>query len=78
MSSAPYVASQLDYAMDNEIYECVLLGFNSVELARNAPIENWNKTFREVAVNLQKRERHFIINPIVGPETITGSTRMKV
>lgn len=82
--SAPYIASQLNYIMDrNNIskYICALIGFNPVYLARNTSIEKWNKTFRQVALRLEKLEKetdnYMIINPIIGPEPLTGSTRMK-
>ena len=64
-----------------------VVGFNPVSLARDAPIEHWagNKdvrTFRDVAQALERRSRegsrwHAVINPVVGPEAIAGSSRMK-
>ncbi|XP_060081243.1 glucokinase regulatory protein-like [Ylistrum balloti] len=79
--SAPYVAGQLHYCMQNsDIITPVLLGFNPVSLARNTEIENWDWTFYKVALQLQKVEKSgkgFILNPVVGPEPITGSSRMK-
>lgn len=75
--SAPYIAGQLDYTIQKQnIFSC-LLGFNPLELSRTIAIENWNKTFFEVASAVDKCERAAILNPIVGPEPITGSTRMK-
>ena len=60
----------------------MLVGFNPVNRARNAVLEGWGKTFREVAIALEELSQkqphqYFIINPVVGPEPITGSTRMK-
>eukprot|EP01121_Diplochlamys_sp_Union-15-3_P012912 TRINITY_DN3936_c0_g1_i2.p1 TRINITY_DN3936_c0_g1~~TRINITY_DN3936_c0_g1_i2.p1 ORF type:complete len:485 (+),score=68.86 TRINITY_DN3936_c0_g1_i2:33-1457(+) len=86
--SAPYVASQLNWMMDqiennpNSHVICALMGFNPVELSRNILIEGWNKSFLDVSNRLkikseQNDNKHFIINPVVGPEAITGSTRMK-
>lgn len=75
--SAPYIAGQLDYSLKKDnIFPC-LLGFNPIELSRNVPIENWDKTFIQVASELAKSEKSVILNPVVGPEPITGSTRMK-
>ena len=75
--SAPYIAGQLDYTQNRqEIFSC-LLGFNPVSRSRNIPIEKWDKTFLDVATALEKNERAVILNPIIGPEPITGSTRMK-
>ncbi|KAL6059149.1 Glucokinase regulator, variant 2 [Balamuthia mandrillaris] len=82
--SAAYVAGQLDYAMHDPRFTTVLLGFNPTDRARRTPIEGWDKTFFDVASELaalarhrQEEQRHFVLNPIVGPEAITGSSRMK-
>lgn len=75
------MAGQINFAMQKETMTPVLVGFNPVSLARNMPIEKWQqKTCREVFVSLEdetKRNHGFIVNPVVGPESITGSTRMK-
>lgn len=62
----------------------VLIGFNPVELARDIPIEMWKDrrdgrthTFRDVAQRMQASEKAIIINPVIGPESLCGSTRMK-
>ena len=76
--SAPYVAGQLDYALSHrgsQFAEVVLLGFNRVSAARNVPIEGFPHTFREVAQRVVAEG--IVMNPNVGPEPITGSTRMK-
>lgn len=77
--SAPYIAAQLDYTMTKPNYVSVLLGFNPLERARRVPIERWDKTFHDVmsALATYDDDRHFILNPVVGPEPVTGSTRMK-
>ncbi|CAM4539970.1 unnamed protein product [Caretta caretta] len=79
--SAPFVAGQLDFCMNNlDIFLPVLVGFNPVSMARNDKIEGWHSTFRQVAERMQKlQESHkaFILNPAVGPEGISGSSRMK-
>ncbi|XP_077991685.1 glucokinase regulatory protein-like [Glandiceps talaboti] len=81
--SAPFVAGQLEYCMDHpDKFIPVLLGFNPIHLARNIAIENWDKTFLDVARKLEndskdERKSGFILNPVVGPEPITGSSRMK-
>ncbi|XP_060583846.1 glucokinase regulatory protein-like [Ruditapes philippinarum] len=62
--SAPFVAGQLEYCMDNSKFVPVLLGFNPEHLARNIKIENWDKTFLQGNYNLS-------------PDPITGSSRMK-
>lgn len=51
--SAPYVAGQLDYCMDNpDVFVPVLLGFNPVDMARKTPIEGISKTFYDVGKRL--------------------------
>ncbi|CAI8015335.1 Glucokinase regulatory protein [Geodia barretti] len=79
--SAPYVAGQIDHSMHQPNMTSVLMGFNPVSLSRNAPIEKWDKTCRQVFLELETlsctSDSAFIINPIVGPEPITGSSRMK-
>ncbi|XP_064163003.1 glucokinase regulatory protein isoform X4 [Anguilla rostrata] len=79
--SAPFVAGQLDFCMDNlNVFTPVLIGFNPVNMARNEPIPGWTPTFRTVTermLQMQETHRAFIINPAVGPEPLSGSSRMK-
>ncbi|XP_066274022.1 glucokinase regulatory protein-like [Branchiostoma lanceolatum] len=79
--SAPYVAGQLDYCLQHlETFTPLLMGFNPVQLARNHGIETWDKTVKDVVEEMEratKDNKAFILNPVVGPEPITGSTRMK-
>jgi N-acetylmuramic acid 6-phosphate (MurNAc-6-P) etherase len=76
--SAPYVAGQLEAVLDGTVTgEAILLGFNPPELARRAAVEGWSRTFGDVVDDLLKSDRGHLLNPIVGPEPITGSTRMK-
>jgi hypothetical protein len=56
------------------------MGFNDISVARKVKIEKWNKTMFDVVSQLNScvgSGRHFILNPIVGPEPLTGSSRMK-
>ncbi len=75
--SAPYIAGQMNYTLNNDKYFSILIGFNPVDYARNVPIENWNETFLTVIKKFEKGKNTAIINPIIGPEGITGSTRLK-
>uniref|UniRef100_A0A2K6F8H5 Glucokinase regulatory protein n=1 Tax=Propithecus coquereli TaxID=379532 RepID=A0A2K6F8H5_PROCO len=79
--SAPFVAGQMDYCMDNTaVFLPVLVGFNPVSMARNDPIEDWSSTFQQVAERMQKmqeKQKAFVLNPAVGPEGLSGSSRMK-
>lgn len=75
--SAPYVAGQLWRLRDNSDARCILLGFNPEDCARDSHIERWHKTFRDVLRVIREREHCLVLNPIIGPEPVTGSTRMK-
>ncbi|XP_058523415.1 glucokinase regulatory protein [Ochotona princeps] len=79
--SAPFVAGQMDYCMDNTaVFLPGLVGFNPVSMARNDPIEDWSCTFRQIAERMQKmqeKQEAFVLNPAVGPEGLSGSCRMK-
>ncbi|XP_067841374.1 glucokinase regulatory protein [Heptranchias perlo] len=79
--SAPFVAGQLDVCMNNlDKFIPVLVGFNPINMARPVKIEGWHSTFLQVAERIQKLanlHKAYIINPAVGPEGITGSSRMK-
>jgi N-acetylmuramic acid 6-phosphate (MurNAc-6-P) etherase len=75
--SAPYVAAQVDYLGGNPAFESVVVGFNPPQLARDKPIEGWDKTVKQVIDQALESERFILMNPVYGPEAITGSTRMK-
>nr|Q91754.1 RecName: Full=Glucokinase regulatory protein; Short=GKRP; Short=Glucokinase regulator [Xenopus laevis]CAA56863.1 glucokinase regulator [Xenopus laevis] len=79
--SAPFIAGQLDFCMRHlDVYLPVLVGFNPVSMARNERIEGWHSSFRQVAERLQTlhdSQKGFILNPAVGPEGVSGSSRMK-
>lgn len=75
--SAPYVAAQLDFLGGNARFESAMIGFNPIALARDMPIEGWDKTVKQVIEKALESQRFILINPVYGPESITGSTRMK-
>ena len=75
--SAPYVAAQLDYCIGRAGTTAVLLGFNPIDRARRVPIEGWDRTFADVAAAMVAADNCIFLNPVVGPECHTGSTRMK-
>ncbi|CAF0741902.1 unnamed protein product [Didymodactylos carnosus] len=69
--AAPFVAGQLDYCMKmKEKFTPVLIGFNHVEMARKIRVTEWEKTFYDVAIELQEAETR-------SEEPIAGSSRMK-
>lgn len=81
---APQVAGQLDLALGPG-FSATAIGFNPLELARDAPVSGLScgGSFRDVAAALEKRAaeggspRHSLLNPVVGPEAVAGSSRMK-
>lgn len=75
--SAPYVAGQLEYAMGRKDFDSVVVGFNPASLARDRPVDGWDRTVKEVVDEALGDDRFLLINPIYGPEAVTGSTRMK-
>jgi N-acetylmuramic acid 6-phosphate (MurNAc-6-P) etherase len=75
--SAPYIAAQLEEMLPRNDGHAVLLGFNPVELSRDTPIEGWPHTFRYSAERTAAAANATVLNPVIGPEPITGSTRMK-
>ncbi len=75
--SAPYVAGQLWELSKRRGTQCVLLGFNPEDRARDAEVEHWDRTVAQVVRHIAKKSNCLILNPVVGPEPVTGSTRMK-
>ena len=76
--SAPYVGGQLEGVVNGTVPgHAVLMAFNPTELARRLKVDGWDKTFADVVDLLKKSDNATILNPILGPEPVTGSTRMK-
>jgi N-acetylmuramic acid 6-phosphate (MurNAc-6-P) etherase len=86
--SAPYVGSQINWILNEShpsriSFFTVLLGFNHSSMARKTPIEGYSLTMHDIVSQLQEEERigkpcrSFLLNPILGPEPIAGSSRMK-
>ncbi|KAF3857128.1 hypothetical protein F7725_008987 [Dissostichus mawsoni] len=62
------------------VYTPVLVGFNPTQQARDEPIPGCSFTFRSVVQRMEelaKSQKAFLLNPAVGPEAISGSSRMK-
>lgn len=84
--SATYVGAQLEYATSHPQYAAVALGFNPVPLAKSSVVSGWGSSMQKVLIDMQTKaaaatpatRRHFVINPVVGPEAIQGSSRLKV
>lgn len=89
--SAPYVAGQLDYFLNfksknGDQSGAAVLGFNPYYLSRNQAIEKFEdgRSFRDIAVRLYRESKKIVakgsfgfINPVIGPEPVSGSSRMK-
>jgi N-acetylmuramic acid 6-phosphate (MurNAc-6-P) etherase len=78
--SAPYVGGQLEYCLDNlQKFTPVLMGFNPVSMARKIHVSKWanNRTFHDIASRMESTPEAIILNPIIGAEPISGSSRMK-
>lgn len=75
--SAPYVASQMLHLSRRRGTNCVLIGFSPANRARDVEVENWDRTFASAMQSVLRRRNFLLLNPVVGPEPITGSTRMK-
>jgi N-acetylmuramic acid 6-phosphate (MurNAc-6-P) etherase len=75
--SSPYMAAQLDYMLKVENFQSVVLGFNPVSQAREIAVEGWDKTVKQVIDEASENDRFTVLNPVYGPEPITGSTRMQ-
>ncbi len=78
--SAPFVGGQLEYCLDNpQKFIPVLIGFNPVSMARRIQVSKWshNRTFHDIATRMETTPGALVLNPIIGPEPISGSSRMK-
>ena len=79
--SAPAVAAQLEVCINRPNTTSVLFGFNPPHLARKLQIEGWDRSFFDVVQEMLSRTGEgascLLLTPAVGPEVITGSTRMK-
>ncbi|TNN48386.1 Glucokinase regulatory protein [Liparis tanakae] len=79
--SAPFVAGQLDFCLQHpEVFTPVLVGFNPPHQARDERIPGCSFTFLGVVRRMQARARRqeaFLVTPAVGPEAVSGSSRMK-
>ncbi len=48
-------------------------------MARKNHVPKWpnNRTFHDIAVRMENTSGALVLNPIIGPEPISGSSRMK-
>ena len=79
-----YNTGQILYGIrDDSVHTVVVVGFNPASLARDVNIEYVSnkprKSFRSLLTEHEKKkvEKLFLLNPVIGPEPVTGSSRMK-
>lgn len=75
-SEAP-PASRLDDLVQTQ---AAVIGFNPVSMVRPLIMPMWSTTFREIVEACShplNRSVALLLNPVVGPEAVAGSTRMK-
>ena len=81
--SAGYVGAQLEHAMEypERFAGVVALGFNPRECVARVQLPGWGSTYRDVLDDLaasgHAAQLRLVLDPVVGPESIAGSTRMK-
>jgi N-acetylmuramic acid 6-phosphate (MurNAc-6-P) etherase len=81
--SATFVGSLLEHALSQPAaarVSCIALGFNPAEAVRGLRVEGWGSSFFDVLADMarpENAERAVLVNPVVGPEAVAGSSRMK-
>lgn len=76
--SATYVGSMLHAAVQRPGYTCVAVGFNPVDAVKAVGVDGWGMTFHSVLQAMlhgPHAGRCVVLNPVLGPETIAGSSR---
>jgi len=73
--SAAWVAGQVYEALGYPDATAAVIGFNPLDDASSRPLPGLDTSFRDLLGVLEDRET--LLNPIIGPEPIAGSTRMK-
>jgi len=75
--SAAYVAGTVHGALAAQFDAVAVLGFNPIEEANRRPLPGLGSTFHDLLTKLDDRTNGYLLLPAVGPEPLTGSTRMK-
>ncbi len=75
--SAAYVAGQALALLARDNATVALLGFNPASAANRRPLPGLPGGFAELLERLAETPGAVLLNPIVGPEAISGSTRLK-
>ncbi|CAM2070651.1 SIS domain-containing protein [Sulfidibacter corallicola] len=78
--SAAYVAGQVAACLDRPDTTVAVLGFTSPGTAVDRPLTGLGRhgdSFRALLATMQEMPDAFVLTPAIGPEPLTGSTRMK-
>lgn len=75
--SAPYIAGQLHEALHSLAGQVVALGFNPPAMARSEVRGEGFVSFRDVLAGARRSDRFSLLAPIVEPEAVAGSVRLK-
>ena len=75
--SAPYVAGQVQTSLIANAESTIVIGFNRIHQADRRIHPGLVRPFVDILQDLERTRNGALLNPIIGPEPITGSTRMK-
>ena len=75
--SAPYVAGQVQASLIANGESTIVIGFNRVHQADKRIHPGLVRPFLDILQDLERTRNGALLNPVIGPEPITGSTRMK-
>lgn len=75
--SAAYVAGQAYCALNRPNTTVAILGFNAAEVANRRALPYLPDGFASLLELVDAQANGVLLNPIVGPEAISGSTRLK-
>ena len=75
--SAAYVAGQVAVCMARPEGRIAVVGFNPIQEANSKHLEALGCSFKQILIELELSGQGWVLNPVLGPEPITGSTRMK-
>lgn len=73
---APYIAAQVKSARALPAFRTVVLGFNPPDQARQDRVHPAHPSMAEVLKEVDG-ENFMLLNPVIGPEAISGMTRLK-
>jgi N-acetylmuramic acid 6-phosphate (MurNAc-6-P) etherase len=80
--SATYVGSQIEAVLRGSIpsvsLQGAIVGFNPPSLVTPVPIPGWETaTFADLLHEASGGSKVLVVSPVIGPEAVAGSTRMK-